>query len=109
MMLEVEPVLKVYLLGSPSVESGGAPLVIARRQVRALLYRLAAELQPLPREQLCFLFWPDTPEATAHRNLTGLLSHLRRALPVAQVLVAEDERIWLDPCAGYLAHPSHYE
>jgi DNA-binding SARP family transcriptional activator len=88
--------LWVSLLGPPNLEWAGAPLPIARRQVRALLYRLAAESQPVPREHLCFLFWPDTPESSARRNLTGLLSHLRRTLPTSEMLVTEKEQVWLD-------------
>jgi DNA-binding SARP family transcriptional activator len=88
--------LRVSLLGPPSVEWGGTPLLIARRQVRALLYRLAAEPQPVPREHLYFLFWPDTPESSARRNLTGLLSHLRRVLPTTEMLLTKEEQVWLD-------------
>ena len=28
---------------------------------------------------MCFLFWPDTPESSARRKLTGLVNHLRRS------------------------------
>ncbi len=53
--------LGVYLLGPPRVEWAGDPWDIPRRQVRALLYRLAVQPDPVPRERLCFLFWPDVP------------------------------------------------
>lgn len=78
------------------MEWAGTHLPIARRQVRALLYRLVADSQPVPREHLCFLLWPDTPESSARRNLTGLLSHLRRTLPTPQMLLTEKEQVWLD-------------
>jgi DNA-binding SARP family transcriptional activator len=71
-----------------------------------MLYCLAVHLRPVPREQLCFLFWSDVPESNARRNLTRLLSHLRRALPVPALLVAsgdyvglEPDRIWSDAAA----------
>jgi len=51
----------------------------------------------VPRQQLCFLFWPDTPDATARRNLTIQLTHLRRALPDPQVLVTAGGQLRLDP------------
>jgi len=73
------------------------PLALSRRQVRALLYRLAAGRQPIPREQLCYLLWPDTPEAVTRRYLTGLLSHLRRALPALDVLITSGDLVGLDP------------
>jgi DNA-binding SARP family transcriptional activator len=98
--------LQLYLLGPPQVEAQGHALDIARRQVRALLYRLAAELEPIPREQLCFLFWPDARESGARRNLTHLLTHMRSILPAPDLLstpgdlVALDaDRVWSDSAA----------
>jgi DNA-binding SARP family transcriptional activator/tetratricopeptide (TPR) repeat protein len=89
--------LDLYLLGPPRVEWEGHALPLSRRQVRALLYRLAAEGHPLPREQLCYLFWPDVPEATARRNLTGLLAHIRRTMPVPDILLTQNDHVGLDP------------
>ena len=89
--------LRVYLLGPPRVEWAGRPLSIPRRQARALLYRLAVQLQPITREHLCFLFWPDIPESNARRNLSRLLTHLRRSLPDPDVLLTLGEQIGLDP------------
>ena len=89
--------LRIYLLGSPEATWAGQPLVIPRRQARALLYRLAAHAQPVPRETLCFLFWPDRPESTARRNLSHLLTHLRRALPAPEVLAVVEDQVGLDP------------
>jgi len=85
--------LRIYLLGPPEVTWAGRPLSIPRRQARALLYRLAVHLQPVPREQLCFLFWPDTPESTARLNLSRLLHHLRRALPAPDVILTLEDRM----------------
>lgn len=85
------------LLGSPEIRWHAASLIIPRRQTRALLYYLAARLQPLPRQQLCFVFWPDAPESVARRNFTRLLNHLRRVLPDPDILIAADDRVLLDP------------
>lgn len=89
--------LRIYLLGLPRAEYLGGVLAVPRRQVRALLFRLAARLQPVSREHLCFLFWPDLPESTARRNLSRLLPQLRSALRVPQALVITDDQVWLDP------------
>src|SRR5262245_29893829 len=53
--------LSITLLGTPQLTVPGAPepILLPRRQLRALLYRLAVALQPVSREQLCFLLWPD--------------------------------------------------
>ena len=88
--------LRVHLLGSPRVEWAGRRLVIPRRQVRALLFRLAARLETIHRDQLCFLFWPDVPDRTARRNLTHLLTHLRRGLPKPQLLWISNDQIGLN-------------
>jgi DNA-binding SARP family transcriptional activator len=88
--------LQLALLGPPIVTWGGAALKIGRRQVRALLFRLAAVGRPVAREQLSFLFWPDVPELAARRSLTTLLGHLQRALPPAIPLVFDSDSAALD-------------
>ena len=90
-------ILQIRLLGPPEVVWADRGLPLPRRQVRALLYRLAAGPQPVPREKLSYLLWPDTPEADARRNLRGLLTHLRRALPVPDLLLTSQEMVGLDP------------
>ncbi|MFN8467019.1 MAG: BTAD domain-containing putative transcriptional regulator [Caldilineaceae bacterium] len=89
--------LRIALLGPPVVAWAGAPIPLLRRQTRGLLYCLAAELRPVARTQLCFLFWPDVPDATARRNLTRLVVLLRQSLPHPSLLLAEDEHVRLDP------------
>ena len=88
--------LSIDLLGSPRIIWQEQPLVLPRRQLRALLYRLAAAAEPLAREQLCFLLWPDSPEAAARRNLVVLLNHLRRALPREDVVLTTTDAVGLD-------------
>ena len=58
---------KLFLLGVPKMVWQDQPFKLARRQARALLYFLAHELQPAPRNRLTFLLWPDIPDATARR------------------------------------------
>jgi hypothetical protein len=70
---------------------------LPRRQARALLYRLAARLEPVPRAHLAFLFWPDEPDVAARRHLTRLLSGLRAALPRPDLLVLTGESAGLNP------------
>jgi DNA-binding SARP family transcriptional activator len=89
--------LQVNLLGPPTIEWGGHPLTIRRRQVRALVYHLAARLEPIPREHLCYLFWPDSPEAAGRRKLSHLLTHLRHALPALDVMLIDKDHVALNP------------
>ncbi len=89
--------LRVYLLGPPRVGSSNGSLSIPRRQARALLYYLATTMQPISRERLCFLFWPDDPEALARRHLSHLITHLHRALPHPEPFTFDGDQIGLDP------------
>lgn len=88
--------LKISLLGSPVIEYNDAPFCITRRQTRALLFRLASQEKPVSREQLCYLFWPDVPETAARRRFSRLLTHLRRALPVPDMIVVGQSSVGLD-------------
>jgi DNA-binding SARP family transcriptional activator len=95
--------LKICLLGLPLVTLQTGYLGIPRREVRAMLYYLANRLEPVAREQLCYLFWPDAPESTARRALSHLLTHLRNALPSSEDVVTCDDgvqlngqRVWTD-------------
>ncbi|MCC6602438.1 MAG: AAA family ATPase [Anaerolineae bacterium] len=89
--------MHIYLLGSCQILWQGQPFTLPRRQLRALLYRLAAQLEPVSRSHLAFLFWPDEPDATARRYLTRLLSSLRAALPQSQMLLVSEETAALNP------------
>ncbi|NCC33171.1 MAG: hypothetical protein EOM24_14325, partial [Chloroflexia bacterium] len=88
--------MKIQLLGGCRVIWQGQPLRLARRRVRALLYRLAAQAEPLPRDRLAFLFWPDEPDRVARRQLTRLLSSLRAALPEPRIMLVDEEMVTLD-------------
>lgn len=72
--------IQIYLLGSPEVWHDQAPVLIPRRQNRALLYYLAAHSEPVPRERIQGLFWPDQARPTAQRNLRSALYGLRQVL-----------------------------
>ncbi|HMP42199.1 MAG TPA: AAA family ATPase, partial [Roseiflexaceae bacterium] len=89
--------MRIHLLGSCQVLRHDQPLVVRRRRVRALLYRLAAQPDPVPRSILAFLFWPDEPDVVARRQLTRLLSSLRAELPDPQCLLVDEDMVMLDP------------
>lgn len=89
-------VLHFYLLGPPEMKWAGSLLSISRRQLRALLYIFAARPRPIPREQLCTLFWAEMPDAEARRHLTRLLTTLRRQLPDPDLLLATGDQVGLD-------------
>jgi DNA-binding SARP family transcriptional activator len=70
-------------------------LAIPRRQVRALLYRLAVDMRPVPREHLYWLLWPDGNDVDIHRDFSHLLTHLRHALPNQEMVQDADAAIYL--------------
>ena len=87
--------LRIRLLGPPTFEYGRRPIILRRRQVRALLCYLASVSEPIPRERLCSLFWPDCPEIQARRKLSHLATHLQRAMPPGRWLNIQGDQIGL--------------
>ena len=88
--------LKFYLLGPPYVTWNDSVLDIPRRQVRGLLYYLATYPNAIPKERLHYLLWNDKPEAVCRRNLSHLLTHMRKVLPDDKILVVRNSLIMLD-------------
>jgi DNA-binding SARP family transcriptional activator len=87
--------ISILLLGTPQVLRDQAPLPLVRRKTRALLYFIAAQPEPQPRERLLALFWPDAPRASAQQVLRTTLHGLRKDLGGA--FVAGEETLALSP------------
>ena len=92
-----KPIITFYLFGTPEIEYHGQPFILPRRQARALLYRLAAANNSIPREVLADLLWPNKSPATARRNLTRMLSYLRGQLPHPDLLQVSKAAVFLHP------------
>lgn len=98
--------LQINILGPPQLAWRGEPFALTRRQARALLFSLAHTPEPVSRDRLAFLFWPDLPDLDARTNLKRLLSTLRSALPDGSLLTAgrgsvglDWTRVWCDAAA----------
>lgn len=89
--------LHIALLGPPIMRWQGVPFALPRRQARALLYRLAADFQPVARDELIFLLWPDVDDAIGNQHLSRLLSYTRKALPHSDIIYTQAESIGLQP------------
>jgi DNA-binding SARP family transcriptional activator len=77
------PLLIIHLLGSfrlTAVDQGAIGLERARLQ-ELLAYLLLHHGRPIPRQQLAFLFWPDSTEKQALTNLRNLWYGLRAPCP----------------------------
>ena len=91
--------IDICLLGHPNVLRDGEPLKISRRKSRAILFYSAAQAQPVPRQALLELFWPDLPRTAAQQTLRTSLHGLRTELGAAlqvdeQVIgIASDVRV----------------
>jgi DNA-binding SARP family transcriptional activator len=87
-------VLHVQLLGDFRLVHNGAPItnVRSQRQQSLLAYLAMHGSAPQSRQQLAFLFWPDSSEAQSRTNLRNLLHQLRRDLPGAERLLCISTR-----------------
>ncbi|MEZ4708158.1 MAG: BTAD domain-containing putative transcriptional regulator [Caldilineaceae bacterium] len=69
------------------------------RKAQALLIYLAATNRNWTRDALATLFWPETDDASARKNLRDILPSLRRQL--GDYLFLDDEIIGIDPTSQY--------
>lgn len=73
--------MKAHLLGMFVLEDDGIAINnLSPRQQSLLAYLLLKRQHPQSRQQIAFLFWPDSPEAQAQTNLRQLLFHLRQVI-----------------------------
>jgi DNA-binding SARP family transcriptional activator len=93
--------LRIHLLGAVQIFYGDQKLPIQRRFQRSLLFYLACQREPVGRTRLIDLLWPDEDETQARRHLREALSKLRQQLPEPDLLVADQDYIYLDPQRTY--------
>jgi len=91
-----EQKIKILLLGPPVVYLEDKPVHIPRKIVRALLFFLAGEHTFVSRNRIINTFWPEENEADARRHLREILSKLRKALPLEDVLLTDQDQVSLD-------------
>jgi DNA-binding SARP family transcriptional activator len=95
--------LKLYLLGPPRVELGGAPVDLQRRKALALLIYLAVSGQAHSRDSLATLLWPELDQQRGRAYLRRDLAILNTSLPGAwlstdreMVELNREAGLWLD-------------
>ncbi len=88
--------LKILVLGPPAVLLNDEPITIRRRQLRSMLYLLACKPDGISRGELITLFWPESSEIDARRQLRELLSKLRSQVPDRNILQTSQDHIRLD-------------
>jgi DNA-binding SARP family transcriptional activator len=84
--------LRIQLLGNIRLSLDDEPInTINTPRLQSLLtYLLLHHRAPQPRQQIAFLFWPDSSEKQAHTNLRKLLFQLRNALPDPDRFLSQD-------------------
>lgn len=104
----MSPRLELRLLGQPQVLLDDVAITDFRTaKVEALLYYLAVTGQAHSRESLVALLWGEMPETAAKRNLTQVLSLLRKRL--APFLEITPQQISLKPEAAYKLDVHRFE
>lgn len=97
------PQLKIYLLGSPRVESNNIMIQMDTRKAFALLAYLAVTAEQHTRDTLATLLWPDYDQTRARAALRRTLSTLKRAVGDDHLVITReslalqiDDSVWID-------------
>ena len=80
MKVSEEKPLSIRVLGLPEVSFEGRRLRFGRKKVLALLCYLATEGRKRSRRELAELFWPNSDERRARKDLRSALTRLRKVL-----------------------------
>src|SRR5262245_44699424 len=92
-MLPTMASLQIELLGRFNLMYQDKPVLVPQARMQSLLAYLVMHCDaPQLREQLAFLFWPDSTEAQARAGLRQLLFGLRQALPELDTFLVIDHR-----------------
>jgi DNA-binding SARP family transcriptional activator len=107
--------ISIQLFGLPMIRVGDAVATLPRRRTRALIFYLAAHTQPIRREALLDLFWPDSDRVAAQQLLRTALHGARKVLgnallaDDAQVALAADTQVDWRHLMGVVADPAAHE
>lgn len=104
--------LQIELLGHFRLSYNGVPVsgISTARQQSLLAYLLLHRTYPQPRQQIAFVFWPDSTDEQALTNLRRELHHLRRALPKAdKFLSSSGKQLSWNSDAAFTLDVSEFE
>jgi len=100
--------LHITLLGSPGLTRNAEPVTgLAYSRAAALVYYLAATGRSHTREALSGLFWSETSDEQARKNLRDVLANLRRVL--APYLTISRQTVSLNSAAPILTDSRRFE
>lgn len=84
----------VQLLGTPAIFLDEKQVKTSRVKTSALLYYLAYQSDWVSRDDLVYLFWPDTDENKARANLRQLLRSLKKLPYLEQLQITPKQICW---------------
>src|SRR5215218_2401472 len=87
--------LRLRLLGAPSVIDDAREIYLPSQKAQALLFYLAAEHgRSFSRGQLIALLWEESSEREGRNSLSTVLTRLRQALPMFPLRAEGDTLAW---------------
>jgi DNA-binding SARP family transcriptional activator len=92
--------LRLRLLGAPSLHDDAHDIHLPSQKAQALLFYLAAEKERgFARSQLITLLWEESSDREGRNSLSTVLTRLRQGLPVFPLRAEGDNLAW-QPTAG---------
>ncbi|NJN82147.1 MAG: 6-hydroxy-D-nicotine oxidase, partial [Caldilineaceae bacterium] len=86
-----QPTLRIQLIGGFRLLLDATPIRIRSTRLQSLLTCLTLQRHaPISRQQLAFLFWPESTESQARTNLRQLLHHLHQTVPDSEHFLLDD-------------------
>lgn len=92
------PEVTILLCGPPRLAYAAHPIALQRQKALALVAYLALAREPVSRDELASLFWPDLSQERARAALRTTLPALTQAAPIAWI-AADRRAVQLVPAA----------
>jgi DNA-binding SARP family transcriptional activator len=87
--------LRLRLLGAPSVFDDAREIYLPSQKAQALLFYLAAEFErSFSRSQIIALLWEESSEREGRNSLSTVLTRLRQSLPIFPLRAEGDTLAW---------------
>ena len=86
--------MQVTLLGKPGLQFEAEKQAMVKGRTGAFLYYLAYQSDWVSREDLIYLFWPDTDDKQARSNLRTLLTRVKARFDYADLTVEREQVRW---------------
>ncbi len=86
--------IKVSLIGTPKVKIDGTEISFPYKRAEGLFYYLCVK-SSVTRDELINVFWADSSEETARKNLRDAIYHIKKALGFDVIYTSGNSKIFL--------------